>query len=433
MAQPPQQLFGPKAGDWRRRLEVIVATMREMSLQSDPQAMVRAYGAQLRKLMPTDHLVSLSRRELDWPRYRITRSSRWKEEINPWLQKDRLPLLEGGLLGELLYGDEPRVLDDFDPDPEDPAFEFLAGQRSLLAIPIYDRGVALNMTVLMRAEPRAFDHDVVPEHVWMTNLFGRATQNLVLSAELKRAYETVERELAIVAGIQRSLLPKTLPTIPTLGLAAHYQTSRWAGGDYYDIFGLPDGRWTLLIADVSGHGTPAAVLMAVVHTLAHSYPGSLECPGDMLAWLNDRLAERYTTDNEAFVTAFCGLYHPEHRTLTYASAGHNPPRLKRCQDGSVASLDCVGGLPLGLFAGQSYATATRQLIPGDEVVFYTDGITEATDPAGTMFGLDRLDEALENCHLAADGLIREVLSALDRFTAGQPPADDRTMVVAKVS
>ena len=153
----------------------------------------------------------------------------------------------------------------------------------------------------------------------------------------------------------------------------------------------------------------------------------------MLGHVNQQLATRYTADNEAFVTAFYGIYDPRRRELTYASAGHNPPRLKRCEDGSVASLDAVGGLPLGMFADQVYQQASHLLVPGDQIVFYTDGITEATNPAGQMFGLDRLDEALENCHLVASGLMQAVLDTWDAFTAGRPAADDRTLVIAKVS
>src|SRR5207237_4967385 len=92
----------------------------------------------------------------------------------------------------------------------------------------------------------------VPIHVWMGNLFGRATRNLVLSNEVKVAYDAVERELKAVADIQRSLLPAQLPAIDRLELAVHYQTSRHSGGDYYDFFKLPDGQWGILIADVSG-------------------------------------------------------------------------------------------------------------------------------------------------------------------------------------
>ena len=180
----------------------------------------------------------------------------------------------------MIYGDEPRIIDDLQVAPDDPAYEYLAGPRSLMAIPHFDQGVATNMVVRMRNEPAAFDRAGFPEWVWISNLFGRATQNLVLAEELRQAYSVVERELKVVADIQRSLLPKTMPTIPGLGLAAHYQTSQWAGGDYYDFFPLPDGRWGILIADVSGHGTPAAVMMAILHSLAHTFPGPPDPPAN---------------------------------------------------------------------------------------------------------------------------------------------------------
>ena len=124
---------------------------------------------------------------------------------------------------------------------------------------------------------------------------------------------------------------------------------------------------------------------------------------------------------------------PSRRELTYASAGHNPPRLKRCEDSSVLSLDGVANLPLGLFPDQRYVQSNQALRPGDQIVFYTDGITEATNASGKMFGFARLDEALANCHLTADGLIRAVLDALAEFTGGEPADDDRTLLVAKIS
>ena len=131
-----QELIGVRTVDWRHRLHVIIEMMREMSLQTNPQSMVRAYGQRIRQLMPANRYVALSRRGLEFPKYRITRSSLWKEEeINPWTQKDRLPLLEGGLLGELIYGDEPRIIDDLAVSPDDPAAEYLEGQLSLMAIP----------------------------------------------------------------------------------------------------------------------------------------------------------------------------------------------------------------------------------------------------------------------------------------------------------
>jgi sigma-B regulation protein RsbU (phosphoserine phosphatase) len=421
------------SGDWEQRLAHIVETMREMSRQDDPQAMVRAYGARMRQLMRVDRSLSLSRRDLDPPRYRITRSSSWQQEVNPWKEKGRLPLLEGGLLGELIYGDEPRIIDQIEVAADDPGAEYLSGQRSLIAMPHYDRGVALNMVVMMRTEPAAFQRDELPEWVWMSSLFGRATQNLVLSEQVKQAYDLVERELKVVADLQRLLLPKHLPRIPTLELATHYQTSRWAGGDYYDLFALPDDKWGLLIADTSGHGTPAAVMMAITHSIAHTYPGAPDPPSRLLSFVNHHLATRYTTEIESFVTAFYGIYDPHRRELVYASAGHNPPRLLRAEDAAIVALDHARSLPLGVVAEEGYEEHTQALRPGDQLLFYTDGITEAVDPEGQFFGTERLDAILGRRYGAMPDLVAAVLAELKRFTAGRPAEDDRTLLAAQVS
>lgn len=420
-------------GDWQQRLAFIVDTMRDMSRQTDPQAMVRAYGTRMRQLMKTDRTVSLSRRDLPPPKYRITRSSLWREEINPWHNKDLLPVLEGGLLGELIYGDEPRIIDNIHFAPDDPAAEYFTGMGSLIAVPNYDQGLALNMVVLMRKEPAAFLREQFPMWVWMSNLFGRATHNLVLSEEVKKAYEAVDYELKVVADIQRSLLPRELPRIPNLSLAAHYQTSRRAGGDYYDFFPLPNGQWGILIADVSGHGTPAAVLMAITHSIAHSYPGPPTPPAKMLDFVNRHLASRYSSQSDTFVTAFYGIFDPATRAITYACAGHNPPRCKRCAGGGISALIGLDGIPLGIDADVVYGERTEQLQPGDQIIFYTDGITEATNAAGEMFGVGRLDRVLGGCREEASELLSAVLGALEEFTGGKPPVDDQTLLVAKVS
>lgn len=422
-----------RMADWQKRLAVIVDTMREISRQTDPQAMVRTYGARMRELVPADRRISLSRRDLTYPRFRITRSTTWHEEINPWKEKDRLPLLEGGLLAELIYGDQPQIIDDLTIRVDDPAAEYLAGQRSLVAIPLYDQGVALNMVIVSSKKPAAFSKDGFPEMVWVSNLFGRATNSLVLSGELKAAYTAMDYELKVVADIQRSLLPTELPRIPTLDLAAYYHPSRRAGGDYYDFFPLPDGKWGILIADVSGHGTPAAVIMAITHCIAHTHPGPAAPPGSILNYVNHHLTARYTRLSETFVTAFYGVYDPAKKELTYACAGHNPPRLKRCQDGTLAVLDGANGLPLGILPEQHYRECVQQLQTGDQIVFYTDGVTEAHNPAGEIFGTARLDQVLELCTLEASALLDTVLHAVEQFADGHPADDDRTVIIARVS
>ncbi len=419
--------------DWQQRLDGIMRMMRETSLHTDPQMMVAAYARHVAQIVKTDGFVTLSRRDLSPPKYRITRYSGWKRTVNPWKERDRLPLLDRGLLGELLYAGEPVILDDVQLDDDDPSAEYLAGQRSLMAIPQLDRGIAMNMIVSTRTEPNAFEKERFPEIVWTSILFGRSTHNLVLAEQVREAYEMVDRELQVVGDIQRSLLPGTLPEIPTMKLAAHYQTSQRAGGDYYDFFPLPDGRWGILIADVSGHGTPAAVMMAVTHSIAHMYPGSSAPPSDMLKFLSRHLAERYTHSVESFVTAFYAIYDPETRSLSYSSAGHHPPRLKRCAGGTLSALDGAAEYPLGILPDIQYEDATVQLEPGDQIVFYTDGITEATNPAGKMFGVDRLNAVVAECRNDPNELVTSLLAAVDAYTDGEPVADDRTVVAARIT
>lgn len=428
----------PSSDPWsspQKRLEFTVETMRELSRQTEPQAMVQTYGRRMRKLIPVDGMVSLSRRDLERPYYRVTRSHLWGPEHDPWKHRDRLPVLSGGILGELIYSEQPRIIDELDVPPDDPAAEFLRGARSLIAIPLFDQGVALNMMILLRKEAGGFRGEVerLPEHVWAGNLFGRATQNLVLSGQVREAYEEVDRELQVVADIQRSLLPRELPSIPTLDLAVHYQTSRRAGGDYYDFFELPDDRWGFLIADVSGHGTPAAVMMAVTHSIAHTLHEEPDPPSKLLNFVNRHLAARYTNGNGTFVTAFYGIYDPKQRTITYANAGHDPPRHKRSGAIVLGSLEGGLNLPLGIDPDERYVDCAQKFWAGDSLIFYTDGITEARGDAGEMFGPERLDQILLSGESSAADLCRRTIQTLEQFTGGRPPADDRTLLIARVS
>lgn len=425
--------FGVSANaDWRTRLRDVTVMMRELSEQTEPQDMVRSYRTRISQMYPVDGFVSISRRDLAEPLYKVTRASVWDAELDPWLNADKLPIHDRGVLRDLLYAGEAMHLEDVRVDEDDPASVYLRGMRSMVAIPAFDDGIAKNMVIMARAEPGAFDPSELPDMVWRTNLFGRATHNLVLRRELDKAYQRVDNELKTVANIQRSLLPAQIPTIEGLDVAAYYETSARAGGDYYDLFPLADGRWGFLIADVCGHGTPAAVLMAIMHALAHTAPHDTMAPGALLAYVNDRLAARYTA-NGTFVTAFYAIFDPKDRSLIYASAGHNPPRVKRCSDGTMFILDQAQSLPLGIAENISYDEARVSLIQGDQVVLYTDGITEAFNDRNEIFEVSRLDDVLANCGIDANALIRSVVGAVEEFTAGRPADDDRTLVVLKVT
>ncbi|MBC7833969.1 MAG: PP2C family protein-serine/threonine phosphatase [Phycisphaerales bacterium] len=421
---------------WQEELEIIDRTMKAISGITDPEELVDAYWSGIGELLPIEDYVAVSRRGVEPPYYLITRSSRFTENINPWTQRDRLPRLTGGLLGEIAFGNKPVVIDDLPSRllPDDPAHFYLEGFQGLVALPQYDGGEGLNVTMMLVPPGIEIDHAAVPVLHWQSGLFGRGTQSLVLRNQLSGALAALDRELQVVGEIQRSLLPRELPAVKGLDLAAYYLTSARAGGDYYDFFPLADEGVGLFIADVSGHGTPAAVFMAITHAIAHSQPGTHTPPAALLTHLNVQLARLYTRDG-TFVTAFYAVLDPGSRTLTYSTAGHNPPRLVR--NGRVQSMDKASSLPLGILEVQLYSQATVQLEPADLVVFYTDGITEAmgapaSDGSRPLFGVERLDRVLIDCtgH-EAQQCVERVNAAVAAFTADAPATDDRTLIVMR--
>src|SRR5690606_28648232 len=131
-------------------------------------------------------------------------------------------------------------------------------------------------------------------------------------------------------------------------------------------------------------------------------------------------------------TAFFGVFDPASLTLDYTSAGHPLPRVKRCQGGSLFTLDKARSVPLGIVHGQRYEMASVALEPHDQIILYTDGVTETMNRQREMFETRRLDEVLENCSLSPEGVIAEVLQRLEAFAAGAPAPDDQTMIVAKI-
>lgn len=425
---------------WQEELEIIDRVMKSVSDITEPEEMVDAYWNGIADLIPSEDYLALSRRNVEPPEYIITRSSRFTEHLNPWENRDRLPRLSGGLLGELAYADRPLFIEDLPSRlaADDPGRFYLEGFQSLIAYPQYEGGKGINVGVTLFPPGVEIDKAFIPILHWQASLFGRGTQSLVLRKQLSKALRDLDREVAIVGEIQRSLLPSAPPTIPGFEIATSYATSAQAGGDYYDFFpfrGDDDSdQWGLFIADVSGHGTPAAVLMAITHAIAHTRPGTPMPAGTLLEYVNAHLARSYAT-NGTFVTAFYATLDPATRRLTYAVAGHNPPFVVR--SGRMIALDGDGGLPLGLSPDERYREASFQLERGDVLVLYTDGITEAMAPVDLdgrreLFGDERLGLALLGGDLtSAHECVRRIDEAVHAFTRGAPATDDRTLVVMR--
>jgi sigma-B regulation protein RsbU (phosphoserine phosphatase) len=244
----------------------------------------------------------------------------------------------------------------------------------------------------------------------------------------------LDRERNAVAEIQRSLLPGSLPRIPGFEMSPYYRASAQASGDYYDVVPLINDQWGFVMADVAGHGTPAAVVMTVMRTLIHAElpVNRQKSAGEFLERINEVMCETYLR-NGRFVTVWAAVLDPVSRRLTYASAGHNPPRLLRGD--SVLALDMVGGLPLGINPAATYEDEGITLEPEDLLVIYTDGITEAMRPGIDgleLFGTEGLDQVFSECGSDRPSDCAErVTKAIAAFTNGAAPTDDQTMLILR--
>ena len=251
-----------------------------------------------------------------------------------------------------------------------------------------------------------------------------------LRREVQEKKDELEHELRIVAEEQRKLLPDQLPQIEGLKLANHYETSRYAGGDYYDIIKLPDNQWGFMMADAAGHSTGAAVLVAMTCTLLRSYPEAPTDPAKVMHTINEHLCN---LSHDTFITALYAVYDAETRTLRMARAGHPPPLLYRPEDGKAIELPCPGVWPLAVEPFDEVPLVETKLQPGDRLMLYTDGITECFSPAGECYEIERLCEQFaKNSEDDPQKILTTVIDDVNRFADGLPAQDDQAVLILMV-
>ncbi len=239
----------------------------------------------------------------------------------------------------------------------------------------------------------------------------------------------MQREMQVAGELQKSILPTRFPESVRFALHAKMLPAKDVGGDFYDFFFLEDNHIGLVIADVSGKGVPAAIFMAVSRTLLrlHALQG-LE-PGECLRRVNELLS----IENPAamFVTTFYGVFNYQTGELSYANGGHNPP-YRLSPRGQAKPLARTGGVALGVMEGLKYTSKTLMLEPGESLLLYTDGITEAMDQADALYGEGRLEIFLEQ-HVGAtpEVLVEQLILAVQEFAVNTPQADDMTLLALR--
>ncbi|MBI1390226.1 MAG: SpoIIE family protein phosphatase [bacterium] len=256
-----------------------------------------------------------------------------------------------------------------------------------------------------------------------------------ISRELGEAYSRLNKELNQLADIQKSLLPPRRAEHGPALLRALYLPNGRTGGDYYDFIAAPNGDLFIAIADVSGHGSPAAFIMGVTRALLHSEIEHHRSPSEILASLN-RILMNSIRANE-FVTMFLGRLLPGSLTFTFSNAGHLPPVLLPNQSGSLVTLEESRGVPLGVLNHPDYTETSIELSPGDRVALFTDGVVEAFNKERRPYGEERLYGVLtENRQRSIEDLIDAVAHDVEMFTSRpldvEPMDDDMTLAVFEI-
>lgn len=267
-----------------------------------------------------------------------------------------------------------------------------------------------------------------------------AVENSLMCAEMvdnardREQLAAIQKELDTARTIQHSLVPRRFPPFPDrtdFELHARMTSARAVGGDFFDFFLIDEDRIGIVIGDVSGKGTPAALYMAVTHTHVRSTAVRGVAPGECFAYVNRVLMADKASS--MYATCFYGILNTRTGQLDYASAGHTPP-YTIAANGRVTMLEGFGGPPLGMLPWKEYESGTVRLQPGDALFVYTDGVPEATNSDLDDFTDERLVTVLERASsLPADKLIDNVHSALFAFAAGAPQSDDITMVAVRLA
>jgi sigma-B regulation protein RsbU (phosphoserine phosphatase) len=262
----------------------------------------------------------------------------------------------------------------------------------------------------------------------LANQMAIAIENAQLYEEILTREKKLESDTELAREVQRSMLPDEAPVVPGFELASSYLPADNIGGDFYDYLRLPEGRTGIVIADVSGKGVAAAMIMAASRGAVRSAAQHQTDPAALLHAANRRLYR--DIKRNVYITACYGVLDPAQGIFSYSSAGHFPPILVR-ENGEHSYLE-AGGTILGMFDGVGYEEETLTMASGDLICFYTDGIVEAFNKNDEPFGEERLEKLLKRTrHHPASEIMRLIISSVQEFASGREQHDDMTVIVLK--
>jgi sigma-B regulation protein RsbU (phosphoserine phosphatase) len=293
--------------------------------------------------------------------------------------------------------------------------------RSEVAIPLHVDGKLVGVFTASHTELDGFPAEQLRLLQALCSYVAVAVHNARRFQQERSEREEMTREANEARKIQQALLPRSSPYIPGFAVSGLSTPAGAVGGDWYDFIPFDDGRWGLVLADVSGKGTAAALLMSATRGMLRSLASAC-CPSEVLTKLNELLVSDFPSGR--FVTMIYAILDPATRVLRYASAGHLRPLL--IENSNAHFLDTERGLPLGIGTG-TYSEAQVQLAPGSRLLFYSDGITEAMNPEGDEYGAGRLEGHFRQSDASTDSILEDVRL----FANGAGLHDDATVILLK--
>ncbi len=300
--------------------------------------------------------------------------------------------------------------------------------RSELAVPLIYKDKVIGVLDLEHTRRGFFTDDHKRTVTTLAAQVAIAIENARLYEQIERQEKRLERDLELARELQFRLLPQSLPKLPHLELAAKFAPARAIGGDLYDFVSYSLSRTALVIGDVSGKGAPAAIYAALVSGILRSHAPIEPVPAEMLRAVNFSLGER-RIDGQ-FVSLIYAVWDDEQQTLQVANSGL--PRPLYWHDDKIEIIEATG-LPLGLFDDADYDEFTFNAKPGDKFVFFSDGILDARNEAGDLFGRSRVEQIVANSDgISAEGLVNSLFDAVAEHASGVETFDDQTVVVIKV-
>jgi phosphoserine phosphatase RsbU/P len=332
--------------------------------------------------------------------------------LTGWMVKNQTPLLVNDALG-----DERFQGTEWNGVPV----------RSVLAVPLKVKNRLIGFMALFNRK----GGDFTPEDQRLLSIVGMQSAQTIEAARLyeeERRAAAMEEDLRAAKTIQQNLLPKVIPEIAEFDAAGFMLPAKEVGGDYYDFLALPEGRWGFVVADVSGKGLPAAMLMSNLQGTIRAQASVSNSCAQCVVVANRML--KLSVSPGQFVTLFLAALDPAKKALAYCNAGHNPPYLFK-PDGSFRELT-AGGPLLGAFDGLPYDEEAVALSSGDVLVIFSDGVTEANNEKGEMFEEARLIGTVKPVlSKSAQGILASITDAVRRFAGQTPATDDLTLLVIK--